>query len=320
GEIHACKIDDATIWPSLQFIIANFKDDQGVALVSYLNYIMAIGSYTIQYFYDAGLPPPGVSIAPYLNANVLVGMPDQNAPGQVGFPTFCNIANTVAFFGQTTNRDLGIFILNGMTPQKVSTSWIDKIFDVYLAGKSPRVWATSGGTGHEFVIVDVFSNAYVLVYDMTTKEWTYWQTHTQAGDGGFRYCNSLLVDPLFGGNIWVGTFDSNLYLVSPNYYWDGGETFSMMVQTGKIDGGTMQKKFCGIADFVADQNPSNVSIGWFDDDYQTLQGGSNINLNGTRPRMNRLGSFRRRAFRIYANDSAPARWEALELTVSAGES
>ena len=64
GELHACAIDNPLLWPSLQFITANFEDDKGTGLGKYLNYLIAFGTYTIQSFYDAGNPAPGARSRP----------------------------------------------------------------------------------------------------------------------------------------------------------------------------------------------------------------------------------------------------------------
>ena len=73
GQIQSCKIGDPLTWPSLQFTTADYEDDPGIALGKFLNYIVAFGTYTIQFFYDAGNPVPGISISPYINANLRIG-------------------------------------------------------------------------------------------------------------------------------------------------------------------------------------------------------------------------------------------------------
>ena len=57
-----------------------------------------------------------------------------------------------------------------------------------------------------------------------------------------------------------------------------------------------------------------------DDDYQTWVTWGTFDLSKMRSMLNRGGSSRRRAFRFTQTDSEPARWEALEVTASEGES
>src|SRR5262249_23566024 len=74
GTIRACALEDATSWPSLQFIVASYEDDPGVAIAKYLNYLVAFGQYTIQFFYDAGNPAPGIALSPYQSTNIKIGL------------------------------------------------------------------------------------------------------------------------------------------------------------------------------------------------------------------------------------------------------
>jgi hypothetical protein len=325
AEIHACKIFDALTWPSLQFITASFEDDKGTGLAKYLNYIVAFGTYTIQYFYDAGNPPPGVSISPYINANQKVGMVGQNAAGLDGHPTFANSGNTIFFLGQTQQGAQGIYMINGMQPQKISTPQVDRALIGDSAPSFPElIWATSADTGHNFIVINLNQGTVALVYDLQMKMWYVWASQNPGYNGSFFYYGNISVDEASGQTLWVGGQNVQIYNVSAqNLFTDAGVLIDMIMQTAKIDGGTMQKKFFGIVDLVCAQAfvNSNMVLNWTDDDYQNYSAPVFLNIGVPRPRANRLGAARRRAFKLECQDVFNrVQFEALELTVSPGES
>src|SRR5208282_3278087 len=117
GIIYSCAIYDPTTWPALQFIRASYEDDTAVALVKYLNYVTALKTFTTQFFYDNANPPPGIALSAYTNANLRVGC--------INAQSVQKMNNTIIWAGQDDQQDVGIYIMNGMAPQKVSTPWID---------------------------------------------------------------------------------------------------------------------------------------------------------------------------------------------------
>jgi hypothetical protein len=329
AEIHACAIDNPSLWPSLQFIVANFEDDKGTGLGKVLNYLVAFGTYTTQYFYDAGNPAPGIPISPYINANQKIGMVGQNTSGQPGFPTFANVGNTITFLGQTLAGFQGIYIINGTTPEKVSTPYIDKILIKDGAPTQPElIWVTSIGTGHNFIVCNLINSAYALVYSLEAKHWTIWgSAGFNSYFGGFQWYGNITVDEAQPATLWVGNigFGGNacIFAASLGLFSDDGAIIDFRQQTSKLDFGSLVNKFFGEVDLVADQTtiPVPVTIQWSDDDYQTFSPGVTVLLSAQRPRANRLGVARRRAFRVLCGDTTgPLRFEALELTPSGGES
>jgi hypothetical protein len=305
GEIRSCALDNPLLWPSLQFIDANYEDDPGIAIAKYLNYLVAFGQYTTQFFYDAGLPAPGVAIAPYQGATIKIGC--------AFAATIQGIQNTLIWVGQTHSREWSVYTFDGLNPKKVSTSWVDKVIDQNL-NSGVTSWVT-GAEGHSFYVLNLSAN-FALAYDMNTQQWGIWDS-----SGGLPYSFGVTTFN-FGGDLWAGKgpFGGKLFSARFDIYDDAGTPFDLVVQTDKLDGGNLERKFCGRLDFVADTNPATVTVNVSDDDYATFQTWGTVNLATMRPYLNRGGSFRRRAFKVIQTDSNPARWESLELTISQGES
>jgi hypothetical protein len=307
GTILACKIDDATIWPSLQFTTADYEDDPAIWVGKYLNYVTVFGQFTIQFFYDAGNPPPGIPINPYINANLRMGCAQAS--------TVQNIKNTLIWVGATPERNWGVYIMDGMVPKKVSSDWVDRVVNENLAVDT-QSFVTAAGTGHTFYVLCFnLSTRIALVYDMDTQQWHVW-----TAPGGFNWSHAVTY--FSGADVWLGWGNraGNTFFASKDYFDDDAVPFPVMVQTDKLDGGSLQRKFWGCLDFVADQSPATIAVSWSDDDYATFSQPTQMVNSSDRPRMYRLGSSRRRAFRFSQQDSNPARWEAAEITYSEGES
>ncbi len=300
GEIHACKLDHPLVWPVLQFITADYEDDPGVVLGKYLNYVVAFSQFTIQFFYDNGaIQVEGSPLAPYINANLRVGCANADS--------VANISNTLFWVAQTRQGTRYVAMFNGLSDQHISTPYVDKI----LAAATNLVGFGCAAAGHFFYVLKtgVFT---ALVYDITQQEWYEWDTF---GYGAF------LANGNVGGNYLFSTSGGNLVAFDPLYYTDvllGNFTFFPL--TDKIDFGNTALKYHGRVTLVGDTSPATPDISWTDNDYQTYVSGGTVDMTLERPYITRLGSARRRAWKPNQTDNNPARWEALEVEYSQGES
>ncbi len=305
GQIFGCGISDATTWPGAQFVYASYEDDPGVALAKHLNYVVALGQYTTQFFYDAGNPPPGIALSSMVTSNLRIGC--------VAAQSVANVNGTLFFIGTTPENTLGVYMMNGLQPQKISTPWVDKIIqnpNNQLTGSS--VYGFGFGTeGHGMYMLCTGGAALALIYDVTFQVWYPWTP-----------VNGVAFTTDFGVGDWYVLEASSgiLRWYSTQFLNDNGTPFEVQVQTAKGDMGNMARKFYGAATLIADQNAGTPSIAASDDDYQTFTTFGTVDLSAQRPRINRLGSSRRRAWQISQTDSNPLRWEALEIEYSQGES
>jgi hypothetical protein len=308
GTIRACALEDPYHWPSLQFIVADYEDDPGIAIAKYLNYLVAFGQYTTQLFYDAGNPAPGIALSPYQSTSVKIGCAFAS--------TLQSAKNTLIWVGQTKERNWGVYVFDGLNPKKVSTRWVDIVLDTNV-NSAVKSWVT-GMEGHTFYVLN-FEGGPSLVYDMDTGWWGPWTSNI--GDDSLPY-SIALTEFFTGGDVWFGrgNFGGKIFRASFEFYDDAGTAFDMRVQTDKVDDGNLMRKFFGQANAVCDINGATATLDFSDDDYQSWATWGTFDLSRMRPILNRGGSGRRRAFRMTQTDDIPARWEALELTASEGES
>jgi hypothetical protein len=92
------------------------------------------------------------------------------------------------------------------------------------------------------------------------------------------------------------------------------------VITDQIDFDSYNQKSMGNLTIWADKPSStaSVTVYWSDDDYQNYNSGVSVDLYQERPNLNRLGRFRRRAFKLTYAANQPLRLKGLEVDVNMG--
>lgn len=171
GEIYQSALENAASWSALEFIGTQIEPDQGVYLAKYNNYICAFKQYSTEFFYDAA------------NATGSILSPVQNAAFKVGCASDASVkemAGTVVWMGQTRDGfGRGIFRLNGMAPEKISTPQIDKILN---ADSLATVYSWSCNVGsHLLYGLTLVTTGVTLVYDFTTQLWAFFTYLTSSG-------------------------------------------------------------------------------------------------------------------------------------------
>jgi len=101
---------------------------------------------------------------------------------------------------------------------------------------------------------------------------------------------------------------------------DNGVAIFSEITTNKYDMDTYNRKFMSIARLVGDRAIDNsIIMQWSDDDYQTWSNEKTISLADDYPAFQRLGQFRRRAFRFKHKLNKPLRLESLEVVYTEGD-
>ena len=122
ARIYNSNIEDPTTWNALNYISAESDPDNGVALCRHLNFIVAFGQWSTEFFNDV--------------ANATGSPLGRNDPYKI--EAGCANANTVAsldnmtvWVSQSRTQGLAVTALNGITPQPVSTPYIDRYLNAY---------------------------------------------------------------------------------------------------------------------------------------------------------------------------------------------
>ncbi len=171
GEIYQSALENAASWSALEFIGTQIEPDQGVYLAKHNNYLAAFKQYSTEFFYDAA------------NATGSILAPVQNAAFKIGCASDASVkemAGTVVWMGQTKDGfGRGIFRLQGMAPDKISTPQVDKILN---ADSLATVYSWSANVGsHLLYGLTLVTTGVTLVYDFTTQWWSFFTYLTSSG-------------------------------------------------------------------------------------------------------------------------------------------
>ncbi len=167
GKIYGSGINDPTTWSALNYISAEIENDGLVAIEKSLNYLVAFGQWTTEFFYDAG-NATGSPLSSVPNAFFTVGC----ASGD----SVVRMENEVVWMSQTIQRGRQVMALSGFTPSIISTPEVDRILN---ADDLATVYAFSIKiSGSVFYVLTLKTSAKTLVYDFSTKQWHFWTSMT----------------------------------------------------------------------------------------------------------------------------------------------
>ncbi len=303
GVIYGCDLTNPTQWNALNFITAEYESDAGVCLAKHQNYIAALKKNTIQFFYDAGTPI-GSPLLPLLNATSRIGCA---SAGSV-----VSMDNTLIYMAQTFQAGRSIVALNGFVPTPISNQYVDRILN---ADDLATVFSYSVKiAGHDFYVLTLKTSNITLVCDMTTKEWSTWATTA-------NYFSQVSYATDNASNYLQNETNGTISIMSPTTYLDNGSDLIASGNTDIIDFNSVQRKFCTDVTVIGDKysTANTVYISWTDNNYVSFNTIQPVDMAQIRPRINRAGSFRRRAFKWIHFVNMPLRLEALELTILPGD-
>ena len=300
-----------TVWTtsgSANYVSAEMYPDNIVTISKNNNYVYAIGSGSVEYFYDAGTTGAGVSPLA------------RQAPAvqQFGAASMGSVVQTekeVILVGETGNGGKTVWIIEGFKPKEIGTTWVKGVLLTEGTNISNCIAYTVRVSGQKLYILQLTSRT--LVYNFDTELWSEW-TSASGAFIGYRG------DDGPGGTPYVlhATL-GYMYTMSENVYTDAGTNFTCQIITEKQDFGAIDRKQCSRFALIGDvPDPTgvynNVTISWSDDDYNTWSTPRTLSFNNDFPVITQLGVFRRRAFKIQYSSPCLFRVEGYELNLNKG--
>jgi hypothetical protein len=298
-------LNDPMAWTAGNFINAEMDGDWIVNIDKINNYIVAFGSTSIEYFWDAGVE----SGSPFQRNETPIKI-NQYIGGLAKY------GNALFYIGSAAGGQVDVFKLQDFQIEAVGSPTVTR----YLSSLTDDFSTYYGGIvsclGHTFYLLNAGGRTFV--FDVETKYWYRW---------AFKDFNSFSVSnaiQLSHGDV-VGTLfniESSriFYLLDDNVYSDNSTNFTMRIVTDPIDFGTLDRKTMSKLVVLADSPgvDSNVIVSYTDDDYQTYSSPITCNLNQDLPSITRLGSFRQRAFKLEYTDNYPLRIQKLQANINKG--
>lgn len=300
-------LNDPNTWPSDGFIDAEMYPDNVVQLAKQQNYIVAIGSDSVEFLYD--------------NANATGSPLQRNAPAvaQIGCPaplTVCQTEDQLIMVGTTQAGGRTVWQIKGFQPAQIASEPVREALDEEGDNIINATAMTVQCAGHKWYILNLEIGGRTFVYDFEEQMWHEWSTTT----GQARFNWQFVASAPDGFPVLLGYTDGVVAKLSPDVYTDLGAPINCQIVTSKIDFDTDKRKRMYRLSMVGDSpvagGSSPMTLEWSDDDYNTWVGSRQLQMNGGYPTTTQLGYFRRRAFRFTYIQPHPLRLESFEVDIT----
>jgi len=303
GAVWNSDLNSVTAWTANSFISANSYPDKGVGCVRHKDKIVAFGSESTQFFYNAGLTPSPLARNEPLTLKI----------GCVGYAAITNIDNAVYWAGSSAQGGLGVYKY-GDTFQRISIPEVESI--LIISGAGNITLSSIKFYGRSFVIVQ--ASTVTFVYCVEENAWHEWSSTTplwsrcagvSTGGSQVNYAISKIATT------------GKVYTINPASltFQDDSVAYSATIQTSKLGDG-IHRTFWNDVNIIGDRetSASSLTVSVSDDDYQNSTILGTVDLSDLRPGLNRCGSAYRRSWILTHSANTPMRIEALAGSQTVG--
>ncbi len=298
GRIIGSALNDATVWPTLDFVQSDYTYGGGAAIHRHLNYVIGFYAYGTQVYWDANAAPNGQGIAlnPVLSSAWTTGCIPNVNPVELSDNTF--------FMSQSLQYGRGVHMIQGLSLVKVSTPFIDKILNRdNVTAQTPFAFGIKI-SGRENYVLTLPNQGISLVYDLVTQQWSLWSSIVSGTELYFQarfYLNDGAED------VMQDLVTGRPIIVSPDSFTDVTGNIPVTSYTPPMDWGSLNWKRFGYNYLLADTISTTVSLSFSDNDYQTFSNPRTVDLSTVRKQMRNCGSSRRRIWKLTHSDNTPLR-------------
>ena len=305
GRIYNSDLGDATSWTPSSYISAEMFSDNLVALARQNNLIVALGTSSTQFFYDAA-NAVGSPLANQENAILQFGT--------VGAGAVVQHENFVSWVAKGETGGYFVVRLDGVTSTKrVSIEGIERNLNADGLNLPTMRTYPIRYQGHFWLVLKLSTRTFLYDYDDDT--WHEWEDIDGSNFPAVDYIE-FNARPMF-----LHQSSGIVFQQDVNLYQDNGVNFTTTATTSKVDMDLARRKFMWKFELGCDKQTVSapITIEYSDDDYQTWSSPRTLDMSIQHPFLKRLGSFRRRAFRLKTTNNAPMRLDYMELETEAGE-
>ena len=311
ADIYNSDLDDPFLWDASQFISAEMYPDHIVCLAKNNNYVVAIGTGSMEYFYDIG----NATGSPLQRNDSAVQQMGTNAPDSV-----VQTEKEIVMVGSTANGGRTVWMVEGFKADEIGTEAVRMSLNLLGQDLGTVNAYCIRITGHKFYVLRLPTQNQTWVYDFDSKLWHEWSSTNLAGTAQETFLGKFGTDSQFGYPLMMGA-SGEIYLMDETTYQDDGRAIRTQITTLKLDFDNMNRKDMSRLSIFGDwplDTTSTLTVEWSDDDYRTWSNPRTIQLSTQLPVTRRLGKFRRRAFRLTHTDNTPFRVEGMEVDINNG--
>ena len=315
NRIYNSDVGDPTTWNALNFLSFEQTADTLVGMCKHLNYLVAFGAVSTQFFYDVANPtgsPLGLAASYTLEIGCANG------------DSIVATNNTVLWVGTSKTFGKSVYIMDGTAPIRISTANIDRHIEADGLGDISAYCYTING--HTLYILTLQNTHQTLVYDLNEKMWYTWtqyslQSNDQPNPGTYQesYFRPTYYTQLNGVPYVLDDDTATLYYLDVNTYQDAGQSIYCRTVTDISDNGSTKRKFFGRLEIIGDKVAGTMQIRHSGDDYNTWSNYRSVNLNAPRAQVYLSGADRRRAWEFLCTSNVPLRIDGAEIDFRIGE-
>ena len=316
NRIYNCAIGDPTTWNSLSYVSFYQTTDSLMRITKHLNYLVAFGFYSTQFYYDNANTPPAspLSVAPSYIFEI----------GCANGDSVVSTNNTVFWVGNSKASGKSVYLMDGVSPVRISTNAIDKHLEKDGLGNVTAY--CYGVSGHVLYILNLLTSQETLVYDVTEKQWYNWSQYYK--QSSYQANPNTYQESFFRPSFFVQADNTPyildkdvacIYVPNNETYQDNGQPIYYRSVTSIDDSGTTKRKFYSKVEIIGDKTAGTMNVSFSSNDYATYSNPRSIDLNASRSQIYMTGASRRRSWQFVCTDNVPLRLEAAEIEFRVGE-
>lgn len=314
NRIYNSYLGDPTVWDG-SYVSFEQTSDQLVGIARHLNYLVAFGQTSTQFFYDNANPT---------GSPLLLAQSYTNEIGCASGDSVVATDNTVIWVGTSKTYGRGVYLMDGTSPVRVSTSNIDRHLEADgLSKVSAYCYKYSG---HTLYILTLHNSNETLVYDLNEKMWYQWTQYSmmssdQTNPGTYQesYFRPTFYAEVLGVPYVLDDDTATIYYFDVNTYQDNGQSIYCRTVTDVVDNGSTKRKFYGRLEIIGDKVAGTLQVRHTGDDYNTWSSYRSIDLNASRSQIYLSGADRRRAWEFLCTSNVPLRLDGAEIDFRIGE-
>lgn len=323
GKLYTSKVNNPNVFTALSVLQANTAADVSIGIAKHLNYVVAFGLRSTNFFFDASNPSPGSPLSLYQGASLDVGCRDGQSIADLDGNLFWVATSAEA------RTFVALLPAGSLQVVPISTPPIDRILDQDNFQEETVFAYTVKFSGHLFYVLTLSLSNVTMVYDLTEKLWYYWTTETSGVEGYFLMARAASSNSYNGATgsapktfmlteqtEVVATLDETVYSDSVAT----GGAINAHWRTRNLDYETSQRKFVSRLEVIGDKVPSSLYVRKSDDDYQTWSDWRTIDLAANRSNIRQCGTTRRRAWDFWHYANTAMRVKAFESEIDLGSS
>lgn len=307
ADIYNSNLNDPLLYTAGDFISCEMFPDTVLKFAKLNNYLVAFGSASIEYFWDAA----NATGSPLQRNDTPVKL-----IGYLG--GFAQSANRIYFVGNSSTSTPDLYMLEDFKIEPVGNETVRRYLEAQTATLISAVSNIASCYGHDFYVLTTGLLTYVM--DLKTKAWSRWAF---ASNNDFALLQSISVktNATYASAVFIrGT--SKLLKMSPFAFQDDTQDYTVRVVTSKQAFDSYNRKSMARLTIYADRSElisnNTIEVSWSDDDYQTFSNARTINLNDSLPSLHRLGMFRWRAFKFEYTQPSFFRMKGVEVDLNLG--